>query len=111
MAVFLRARTIRKPEEQPGWTSICFRSRSIWATVLPHALYNMGGSLGSLLQTGSAAASDPVDAGTAQALAVAMPMAFGAAIGCVALFLLRESRFGQVQEAWSGVFKAPDSGK
>lgn len=59
----------------------------------------------------AAAASAPVDVGTAQALAVAMPMAFGAAIGCVALFLLRESRFGQVQEAWSGVFKAPDSGK
>ncbi len=102
---------IQRPKEQPGWTSICFRSGSIWATVLPHALYDMGGSLGSPLQTGSAAASTPVDAGTAQALAVAMPMAFGVVIGCVALFLLRESRFGQVQEAWPGVFGAPASGK
>ena len=71
----------------------------------------MGGSLGSLLQTSPAAASTPVDAGTAQALAATLQMAFGIVICCVALFLLRESRFSQVQEAWSDAFGAPAAGK
>ena len=76
--------------------AIYFRSANIWATVFLHALYDMAGSLGSLLQTGSAAASAPVDAGMAQALAVSMPMVLGVLIGCIALFLLRKSKFGQV---------------
>lgn len=91
--------------------AIYFRSANIWATVFLHALYDMAGSLGSLLQTGSAAASAPVDAGMAQALAVSMPMVFGVLIGCIALFLLRKSKFGQAQETWSGMFDGPVSGE
>ena len=105
----LQGRDVVTPPKTPN--SIHFRSWSIWATVLPHTLYDMGGSLGSLLQTSPAAASTPVDAGTSQALAATLQMAFGIVICCVALFLLRESRFSQVQEAWSDAFGAPAAGK
>lgn len=91
--------------------AIYFRGGNIWATVLLHALYDMSGSVSSLLQTSSASASTPapVDAGTAQVLALVMPMAFGVIIGCVALFLLRKSKVGQVREAWAGVIEAPEA--
>ncbi len=87
--------------------AIYFRSGNIWATVLLHSLYDMSGSMSSLLQTSSTAASAPVDGATAQALALVMPMAFGVIIGCIALFLLRKSKIGQVREAWSETIETP----
>ncbi len=87
--------------------AIYFRSGNIWATVTLHALYDMSGSMSSLLQTSSATTSAPVDAATAQALSLVMPMIFGLIIGCIALFLLRKSKIEQVREAWSGIIEAP----
>ncbi len=86
--------------------AIYFRSGNIWATVVLHALYDMAGSVSSLLQTSSAATAAPVDAALAQTLSLVMPMAFGLLIGCIALFLLRKSKIAQVQEAWAGVIEA-----
>lgn len=86
--------------------AIYFRSGNIWATVILHALYDMAGSLSSLLQITSSEAA-PVDEATAQALSLFAPMAFGLVLGCIALFLLRKGKIGQVQQVWSGIFETP----
>lgn len=89
------------------FAAIYFRSGNIWTTVVLHALYDMGGSVSSLLQTSTAATDPSVDAALAQTLALVMPMVFGVLIGCIALFLLRKSKISQVQETWAGVVGAP----
>ena len=89
------------------FAAIYFRSGNIWTTVVLHALYDMGGSVSSLLQTSTAATDPSVDAALAQTLALVMPMVFGMLIGCIALFLLRKGKISQVREAWAGVVEAP----
>lgn len=93
------------------FAAIYFRSGNIWTAVMLHALYDMGGSVSSLLQTSSAAADASVDAALAQTLALVMPMVFGLLIGCIALFLLRKGEISQVPEAWAGVVEAPAEGE
>ncbi len=84
--------------------AIYFRCGNVWVTVVVHALYDMGGSVASLFNAASTAA--PVEESVAQAVALVMPMLFGVLLGCIALFLLRQSKLAQVQDAWAGIINA-----
>lgn len=83
--------------------AIYFRCGNIWATVILHALYDMGGSVSRLFSASAATTPAPVEESVAQGIALFAPMAFGLLIGCIALFLLRKSRIDQVKGAWGEV--------
>ncbi len=82
--------------------AIYFRSGNIWANVVLHMLFDMGGALSALFKSAAAAGPD-IDPVATQALSFVMPMVLGIILGCVALFVLRKKKLPQVQEAWAGV--------